>query len=621
MIYGYETPVDMPVPELYDTGLMRDYINSVQTMYEKGEKQLDDYYSKYGDFTSPFKKDVENYDKLTLVRLNNKYDELVAQGIDPLRTPEGRAAMSAEIRKTPVATLQNMQQSAETGRDYLKAIQQLKLSDKYDQGFEDFLLRESGIGNFEDYDTMKNGTWERNSPGVYQTLGKAVDNWYEGMKPTDKGKKGGYRWTGIDENDLINVARPKAQAFANTALGRYEKSLVRDRIKAANPNATDQEINDATDLQFLKDIAATQKKRLIMTPEADPYDMLAVKDMYDARSQRRAARLKAADAGDNTQQAYPASFKTVIDRFAVQSQDNRIVDNARNIASSKYRYYSNIMSKNKAGSKAYNEAKKYRDWWSKAYNDPSGMGLVKNGKPTDFLTKKYAEYTQHNLRTDGSSRKLSAYMNAYTHELPDVKANRTLKNALAGETTVIPGTTLKHRVVDFGTSRAMPSSYKISTSVGYGHASRVQGMFKQWLKANNIRGYMTGGKVRVDRNTGSTTSGVNNYYTDVYIPQEEFARFYNYYKEHATGDKPLSERAVMKNLGVTIDTTSVYKNDEGKRTNLPMYKFSTAFTVGDNVLDSVMNTEYDKQMYGVSNAYNLAPNRQAEALAKQLGLE
>ena len=58
MIYGYETPVDMPIPELYDTGLMRDYINSAKTMYEKGEKQLDDFYSKYGGFTSPFEKDV-----------------------------------------------------------------------------------------------------------------------------------------------------------------------------------------------------------------------------------------------------------------------------------------------------------------------------------------------------------------------------------------------------------------------------------------------------------------------------------------------------------------------------------------------------------------------------------
>lgn len=620
MIYGYETPVDMPVPELYDTGLMRDYINSVKTMYEKGEKQLDDFYSQYGDFTSPFEKDVQNYDKLTRVRMNNKYDELVAQGIDPLRTPEGRAAMAAEIRRTPVATLQNMKQAAETGRDYLKAIQQLKLNDKYDQGFEDFLLQEAGLGRFEDHDTMKDGVWERNAPGVYQTLGKAVDNWYEGMKPTDKGKKNGYRWTGINEADLINVARPKAQAFANTDLGRYEKSLVRNRIKAANPNATDKEIDDATDLQFLKDIAATQKKRLIMTPEADPYDILAVKDMYDARSKARAARYAAAGGGTTTQATYPASFKTMIDSFAVQSQDNRIVDNARNIATNKWNHYDKIMKQNKVGTKAYNDAKKVRDWWHRAYVNPEGMGLVKNGKPTDFLTKKYAEYVQYNLRHDGSSRKLSTYMNSYTHELQDVKANRTLKNALGGEVTVVPGTTLKHRTVDFGTIKATPSSYKIAASLG-GHTSRVQRMFKTWLKSNNIRGYMTGGKVRIDRNAGMSTSGINNYYTDVYIPQEEFARFYNYYKEHATGNKPLSEQAVMKNLGVTIDTTSVYKDENSKRTNLPMYKFSTAFTVGDNVLDAVMNTEYDKQMYGGSNAYNLAPNRQAEALAKQLGLE
>ena len=54
MIYRYDQPVDMPVPELYDTGIMNAYLNAVKDQYESGEKRMDEYLSKYSDFTSPF---------------------------------------------------------------------------------------------------------------------------------------------------------------------------------------------------------------------------------------------------------------------------------------------------------------------------------------------------------------------------------------------------------------------------------------------------------------------------------------------------------------------------------------------------------------------------------------
>jgi len=54
MFYGYEQPVDMPVPELYDTGIMQMYLQAVKDQYDKGEKRMEDFISKYGDFASPF---------------------------------------------------------------------------------------------------------------------------------------------------------------------------------------------------------------------------------------------------------------------------------------------------------------------------------------------------------------------------------------------------------------------------------------------------------------------------------------------------------------------------------------------------------------------------------------
>lgn len=79
--------------------------------------------------------------------------------------------------------------------------------------------------------------------------------------------------------------------------------------------------------------------------------------------------------------------------------------------------------------------------------------------------------------------------------------------------------------------------------------------------------------------------------------------------------------AIMKNLNVTVDNTSVYKDDAGKRTYLPMYKFSTVYTDDDHIIDATTNIAYDKSQYGAGNAYNLAQARQEESMLNALGIE
>nr|DAE42011.1 MAG TPA: hypothetical protein [Bacteriophage sp.] len=50
---------------------------------------MDEFASKYGNFTSPFAKDIQEWDRLTMGRINNIYNDLVSKGIDPLRSREG----------------------------------------------------------------------------------------------------------------------------------------------------------------------------------------------------------------------------------------------------------------------------------------------------------------------------------------------------------------------------------------------------------------------------------------------------------------------------------------------------------------------------------------------------
>jgi hypothetical protein len=67
-------------------------IAAAKDMYEKSEKRIDDFYKNYGDFKSPFAKDMAEYQNM-INRPTAIINELYANGIDPLRSAEGRAAV------------------------------------------------------------------------------------------------------------------------------------------------------------------------------------------------------------------------------------------------------------------------------------------------------------------------------------------------------------------------------------------------------------------------------------------------------------------------------------------------------------------------------------------------
>jgi hypothetical protein len=63
-------------------------------MYEKGQQQLKDFYKEYGDFISPIQKEMDWYNQNVTGRVRDTINNLYASGIDPLRSAEGRAAIS-----------------------------------------------------------------------------------------------------------------------------------------------------------------------------------------------------------------------------------------------------------------------------------------------------------------------------------------------------------------------------------------------------------------------------------------------------------------------------------------------------------------------------------------------
>jgi len=64
MIYAYDRGMQLPAIDIYDTGMMQMAVNAAKDLYEKGLQEMKDFNKEYGDFISPFSKDMERYGEM-----------------------------------------------------------------------------------------------------------------------------------------------------------------------------------------------------------------------------------------------------------------------------------------------------------------------------------------------------------------------------------------------------------------------------------------------------------------------------------------------------------------------------------------------------------------------------
>ena len=315
MIYRYDEPVDMPVPELYDTGLMGTYINAVKQQYDEGVKRLDDFTSKYGDFTSPFAKDVENWDKLTRGRMNDVIADLESRGIDPYRSQEGRTMLAKAIRETPVAALAKLKQSATAGQEYLKHKADLQSKGMYNQAMEDYFQKTP----FEQWSTLDNGQFDRVSPIEYKDLHSLTDDWFKHLTPKynddlTKQKNDGYNYSTVDENDIQGVITSHMPDFAASDYGKYYYNLEVEAARRANPNASEADVQKIAMSNFREDVVNRNSDYLQMHREVDPYAKMKMEQEFELKKQaidhafqRQQARAKAAGSTKSSPTNYHQS--------------------------------------------------------------------------------------------------------------------------------------------------------------------------------------------------------------------------------------------------------------------------------------------------------------------------
>lgn len=406
MIYGQDTPIAFPVADLYDSGMMQMYVNAVRDQYQQGLKDYENFIAKYGDFTSPFAKDVDRWNNEIMGPTMNLIDSLYAQGIDPMRNAEARAMIMRSTRTVPYKAAADMKRNAAAGEAYLKARGALAAKGLYNKDYEDAWLAEQGYTPFEEWDSSK-GAWNITSPVEYKSLFDATSSWFEKMQKHDLTPEQvrnagytydpGYRYSGIPEEDLQEVTNRSIPGFMDSFEGRYYRNQVANRLKALGIEPTD----DAVNAELAKDIV-TVNHRVVVDPiaEADEYakiDYSHRQRMAEAAQEHQWRLEEAREKANNSRTSNGSGGGSGTDveipplgtaDFAEAEQNTQYQLNAQNYANN-YMSENNRLYKeqvdlyNKLTDKDKSNAVVYGKAW-RTYNDPKASNVERERAKTNL---------------------------------------------------------------------------------------------------------------------------------------------------------------------------------------------------------------------------------------------
>lgn len=218
MVYAYDKWEGLPVMQLYDTDIMKMSIAAAKDMYEKGQQQIKDFSTTYGDFVTPIQRDQDWYNQNVTGKFRRAIDDLYAKGIDPIRSAEGRMLLSRIANSVDVGQVAKLRTSADNAREFLKARKQLEAAGLYNP-----LLAKYDGPDINSYSTLESGAWDKMSPTKIVDMATFGNPYFEGMKPNvhKASKKGvSYSIEKIDENDLRNIADAHYNELVSTPQGQ-----------------------------------------------------------------------------------------------------------------------------------------------------------------------------------------------------------------------------------------------------------------------------------------------------------------------------------------------------------------------------------------------------------------
>ena len=265
-----------PVADLYDSGMMQMYINAAREQYNQGRQDMKEFIDKYGDFVSPIQDDMTWVDNETRGRVNNALNYLYQNGIDPLRSAEGRALIQRVINTTDRAGINARRQSAENKKAWDKLAGEMKAKGQYNEDFVNWYFNNKYGITPGQWSTERNGVFSETSPQIYQDLNQYTGHIFDKMEDQFIGSDGQFDYSGVSEARRREALTPQLKGLTSTDLGRYHYELARqDAARKLGRTPTEDEV-----MQQYQDNIITSTKEYERRKREENKEYSRARDFY-----------------------------------------------------------------------------------------------------------------------------------------------------------------------------------------------------------------------------------------------------------------------------------------------------------------------------------------------------
>lgn len=251
MIGIYDEPVAVPIIDLLDSSMMSQYISAAREQYNQALQDQKEFAKEFGDLYSPSVSLNKAYYDQTKGRVNAGLNYLYQNGIDPLRSAEGRAYIAKIIRETPYDKISKWKADADNMKTFQKAAASMVAEGKLTQDQLGWQMQKYGL----DYDKFDPYTqsWNTLAPTKMDTLEDLTKIPYSVLKPSNLTQKQveamGYKYdpkndyTGITDQMIMDTAGKAIPSVMSTAAGEYYYDKAKQQLQQAGvTNPTDDQV-------------------------------------------------------------------------------------------------------------------------------------------------------------------------------------------------------------------------------------------------------------------------------------------------------------------------------------------------------------------------------------------
>ena len=237
----YDEPVAVPIIDLLDSNMMSQYISAAREQYNQAVQDQKEFAKEFGELYGPNANINKQFYEQTRGAVNKGLDYLYQNGIDPIRSAEGRAYIAKIIRERPYAEIANLKAQNESMKTYQRYRAEAIRNGTYDPDFEKFVL---GGKTLESWDPSTDGIWTREAPSKYSSLKDWTSNLFDNMQleyDDEATKKAGgmYQIYSKSDKKMKQILDSNIKDMTKSELGRYYLNMYGGDIEALKADIID----------------------------------------------------------------------------------------------------------------------------------------------------------------------------------------------------------------------------------------------------------------------------------------------------------------------------------------------------------------------------------------------